>query len=108
MFRKNQNPGGADPHEILPDVLFWEKGDVLYWGKLELITSEGIVFMSNGSKLRKEKLSKIAQLYGRDYKEFNESLTQRRLKDDLEHSKTDYLQYIEDFNKAYREIKGDF
>jgi hypothetical protein len=96
------------PHEALPDILFWMKGDELN-GSSELISisEDGTIFKKSiaTGKLYTENVYRIACIYGRDYDGYNESAVQRRRDHKLSDDGYDYFQYIQDFNKAYREIK---
>lgn len=98
------------PHELCPEILLWKRGDKTKYGELAGIGNDGTIFFKNSNYyaggMGKTNIKNIVEDFGVHFSYFNISSEQRKLQEELDNQGTDYIQYIQDFKKAYKEIKG--
>lgn len=92
------------PHEIYPEIPFWEEDDKIEYGRYSTgyfkdVDEKGVVTL--GDYLRDSKLYQISIRELKQRKALNSSLLQRQLKANIKHGDNNYRQFLKDYKIAY-------
>lgn len=90
------------PHEVFPEIALWEEYDCIVdvnqitEYQFVKVMEDGTVILNHFRDLKKVSLSRVMWMT-------NKSLKNRRIKEEIK--KDDYMQFLRDFQRAYKEAK---